>query len=187
LAGVAFAFALVVALHLGCAAQARAPTSKAQLDDVPMLRLTPASFGKTVSLTQHLSIEAGNKREQLEAYLEIDATSVKLAALALGQTAARLLWDGKSMETSRAAWLPSEVQPELVLNDLQLALWPAEAIRAALPSGWMLDVTPTSRQLKRGEAVVVDITFAGSARLELVHHRFGYRLRVETIVLDEGS
>jgi hypothetical protein len=151
-----------------------------------LLRLPPSDLGHALVLRQQLVFFVGEQApQQLEAYLEADATSVNLALMALGQTAARVTWDGVQLQETRAAWLPSVVSAERILADLQLVLWPVSSIVAALPAGWSLESDGQGRVLKQGQTIVATV-HAGTGVTELNQLRQGYRLRVLTQAEQDG-
>lgn len=107
------------------------------------LKLSPASLGQPLSLQQHLTVERAGRTDELDTALEIDADQLTLVGLAVGQRVMTLQYDGKELKTWRHFMLPAQVRGEDVLEDLQLTLWPAAAIRAALPKDWDLQDSET--------------------------------------------
>lgn len=173
LAGVA---AMLIFL-LGCVTAPPAPAS-------PRLRLSPASLGTTLAMQQQLTVTVADQTHRLEVLLEADARAVRVAVLSLGQTAARLEWDGVNLTQSRAAWWPEAVGAERILDDLQLMLWPLEAVSAGLPPGWSLASSAGLRVLSRDGQPIVHVRYQAPNVSELVHLRQGYRVRVESHVLE---
>lgn len=161
----------------GCAS---APTPTANEPDSPLLRLAPASLGRTLALRQQLTVAARGQTHRLDVILEADADSVRLALMNLGQTVARLEWDGQKLTESRASWWPAAVKGERILSDLQLVLWPAPAISAALPGGWTLDASDKERVLRRQDTVVATVNYTSATHAELVNLRDGYRLSIDS-------
>jgi hypothetical protein len=102
------------------------------------LKLSPASLGQTLSLQQHMKVERAGRTDELDTALEVDADQLTLVGLAFGQRVITLEYDGKELKTWRHFMLPPQVRGDDVLEDMQLTLWPAQAIRAALPKGWDL-------------------------------------------------
>ena len=102
------------------------------------LKLSPASLGQTLSLQQHMIVQRNGRTDEIDTVLEIDPTHLTLVGLAFGQRILTLDYDGKELKTWRHFMLPPQVRGEDVLEDLQLTLWPAAAIRAALPPDWDL-------------------------------------------------
>ena len=76
---------LALLLAAGCATS---PTPTANEPDSPLLRLAPASLGRTLALQQQLTVAARGQTHRLDVILEADADSVRLAMMNLGQTVA---------------------------------------------------------------------------------------------------
>ena len=138
----------------GCASAPAPDSARA----TPQLRLAPALLGRPLNLQQHLTLQAPGREQQLDVLLEADARHVQMGLLAMGQVAARLDWDGTTLDESRAAWWPQAVSGSRILSDLQLTLWPVAAIQAALPAGWSLVEDGNVRTLSQGGEVVTVIT-----------------------------
>lgn len=179
--------ALAFACLLLAACASRGPLAHAQVE-LPPLRLSPAALGKPLSLQQRLHFTFGTQQRDLDALLEADPGEVRLLVQAMGQSGVRLSWDGKSLRQQRAPWLPPTVRGERVLDDLQFALWPADAIRAALPSGWTLEERDGERNLQHEGRVWLRVggdAANGGALLENLAE--GYRLRIESVSGMEAS
>ncbi|EON20107.1 phospho-N-acetylmuramoyl-pentapeptide-transferase [Cupriavidus necator] len=180
------ALALAAAMAAGCAAPGSAPERTVPAAGATaLLRLPPASLQRELKLQQHITVEftvlGRTERRELLALLEADAAHTRLAAVGGGQVLARLDWDGTTLQVSRAPWAPAELQPERILSDLQLTLWPAAAVRAALPAGWSFDATPTLRQLRQGSETVAEIRYPDVVTTLFVQHRDGYRLTIRNL------
>lgn len=177
---------LVAAVLLcACAGQGarRATDASANVE----LRLPPASLGRELALQQQLSFEFGKETRTLDALLEADSSEVRLAVQAMSQSALRLRWDGQTLDQQRAEWLPPTLRGERVLSDLQLAYWPVEAIRAALPAGWRLDLEGSDRQLREGDQDVTTVHYPSPDRIEIVQHRENFRLVIVSVPIAEAS
>lgn len=182
--GLAFVLAALLA---GCAAPrptyepapdgCRVPTTP---DATPLLRLLPAALGRTLAVQQQLTVTAKDQTRRIDVMLEVDDAAVRMALLSLGQTAARLVWDGKRLDETRSPWLPAAVSGERILSDLQLALWPADAVRDALPVGWFLDADDAQRVLRFHRTTVATVAYPTPTRIELVQQRDGYQLVIES-------
>jgi len=188
---------LLAAALLAACAQTAAPPAAPPTASVPALRLSPASFGASLSLAQRLTVRqlpAAARRpvpeQSLEAQLEIEAGELRLAAFALNQRVLMLRWDGLALQTQRHALLPAEVDAERVLRDVQLVYWPLAAVAAALPAGWTVADADSQRLLSFGDQVQVLIDYAGQprwqGRAELDNRREGYRLTIESTRLGGG-
>jgi hypothetical protein len=164
----------LLALALAACATGSAPAA------VPLLRLSPAALGQTLALHQRLTVDAQGRRQQLEVALEADTKGVRLAVLDLGQIVARLEWDGRELQESRAAGWPEAVRGERILSDLQLVYWPAEAIRPALPAGWTLATQGGVRSLQFGDLAVMQVRYPAAGVAELENLLQGYRIRIDS-------
>ena len=161
---------------LGGCALPRAPRA---LPEPYALRLSPASLGRELSLQQRMTVTVYGHAQQMDVALEVDAQAVRLAVLAFGQTMARLEWDGRELQETRAPGWPPAVTGSRVLSDLQLVHWPADAIRAGLPMAYTLDATAQERVLRVGNVALARVRYPapGAAEVENVVAR--YRLRLE--------
>jgi hypothetical protein len=81
--------------------------------------------------------------------------------------------------------VPAQLRGEDVLEDLQLALWPVDAIRQALPAGWRIEEDGRRRTLLWGGMPVMVIDYSGESRwsgkIELVNLRYQYRLTIHSV------
>lgn len=156
------------------------------------LKLAPATLGAAISVQQHLRVERGGRIDELDAALEVDASQLDLVGLAFGQRVLSLHYDGQQMTTWRHMMLPAQVRAEDVLEDLQLTLWPVQAVRAALPAGWTVeeqdrDGRPGSSARRTlaldGQPVTVidySTTPRWSGTVQLENLRYHYRLTIQT-------
>ena len=148
---------LVLALS-GCASWRPA-------ESTPLLRLSPASLGRELAVVQRMEVEAQGQVRAFETVLEVDPDELRLAVLQMGQTIARLSWDGQTLTQSLAPGWPSVVSAENVLSDLQYVWWPQAQVQGALPTG---------------DAVVFDMRAVRSGVIELRHRERGYVVRLQT-------
>jgi hypothetical protein len=169
---------LLAALALaGCATRPPAPERLG-------LRLAPSALGASISVQQHLTVERGGRTDELDVALEADPQQLELVGLALGQRVMSLHYDGKQIASWRHPMLPAQVRAEDVLEDLQLTLWPLDAIAPALPAGWRIADSGLRRTLYRDGAPVATIDYAGTPRwsgtVVLNNLRYDYRLTIQT-------
>lgn len=170
--------AALLALALaGCAAP-RAP-APARLG----LKLAPAALGTAISVQQHLTVERAGKTDELDAALEVDAAHVSLVGLAFGQRVLTLNYDGVALNAWRHVMLPAQVKADDVLEDVQLTLWPVDAIAAALPPGWTVRDAGLERTLSLGGEEVARIHYSAMPRwsgtVVLDNLRYQYRLTIQ--------
>lgn len=149
---------IFVSLMSGCAQKVSVPS-------LPLLKLTPASFGSEIELQQRMEVTRdGTEPQQLEALLTIDASHVHLVGLAFGQRVLTLDWDGKQLDEKRHPMLPSEVKGERVLSDIMLMYWPRPSLEAAMPEGWRLEENETRRTLFWHDTPQVVIDYQDNSR-----------------------
>ena len=176
---------LIVLLGMLCLLAACAHHAPAPAVALPALRLAPAALGKPLAVQQRLHFEFGAQQRDLDALLEVDAQEVRLAVQAMGQSGVRLQWDGRELHEQRAAWLPPAVRSARVLDDLQFALWPTDAVRAALPAAWQVSDDGVVRRLSHAGQDWLVLTRLSPQRLQLQNRAEGYQLEIET--LDEAQ
>jgi Protein of unknown function (DUF3261) len=165
-------------LGAGCASLTPRPTS---VDgNSALLALPPASLGRELHLAQRITVERAGQRVVLDAQLEADAQTVNLAAFVLGQTVARLSWNGVTLEETHSSRVPEVVTPARILSDVQLAFWPTDAVRAGLPPGYTLDELGATRTVLREGRPFETVVTVSPQRSELEHLAFGYRLLIES-------
>ena len=148
------------------------------------LKLAPATLGESISLQQHLKVERGGRIDELDAALEVDPDRLDMVGLLLGQRILTLHYDGRQLQSWRHPLVPEQLRGEDILEDLQLTLWPADAIRQALPSGWRIEESGRRRTLFLDGAPVMVIDYSGeprwSGKIELANLRYQYRLTIES-------
>ena len=164
-------------------------TPVVQTVQIPQPRLAPQAMGAVISVAQRLTlVRAPEGRpvqtRSLETLLEIDATSLRLAAFALGQRVMTLKWDGSALTSERHPMLPAEVDAAFVLRDIQWMYAPLEALRSVLPPGWQLEDRGQQRVLSHAAAPVLLIQYDGdphwSGRSQLENRLEGYSLTIES-------
>lgn len=175
--------ALIAALALsGCAS---APPAPARLG----LRLAPATLGESISVQQRLEVERGGSVNTLDVALEIDPSRLELVGMAFGQRVLTLSYDGKELSSWRHVMLPSQLRAEDVLEDVQLTLWPAAALRASLGQGWSIEEAGLRRTLSKDGADVIVIDYSGPTRWQgkvvLRNLRYDYRLTIESAAAED--
>ena len=177
----------VAGLALALAGCASVPSSQppARLG----LKLAPAALGQSISVQQHLKVERQGRTDDLDVALQVEPDAVDVVGLAFGQRVLTLHYDGKELSSWRHVMLPSQVKAEDVLEDMQLTLWPVEAVAAALPAGWRVAETPAAsgagmqRALYLGDEIIMQISYAGlprwSGTVVLDNLRYHYRLTIQ--------
>jgi|GEM_PF-75475 hypothetical protein len=174
--------ALALVLVTACRGAAAAPPVP---DDRPLLALSPVSFAGSLSVQQRVHVERDGRIVDFDAVLEVSPDMVTLVALGFGTRLFTLRYDGTKLDEARSPMLPRDVRGSDILSDMQLSLWPADAVRAALPSGWSLRDAPNARTLLKGADEITNITYDTMPRwkgkVTLQNHQFGYRLVITTV------
>lgn len=156
---------------------------------LPQPRLAPDAMGTVISLEQRLTVERAPvgrpmTTRSLDTLLEIDALSLRMVAFALGQRVLTLNWDGVNLVSERHALLPTEVDAAYVLRDVQWMYAPLQALRATLPTGWLLEEANGERILSHGASPVLLIHYESASRWNgrsrLENRLEGYSLTIES-------
>lgn len=168
------------AMLWGCAVpQTQTPPARAKAS--PLIALPPAALGCNVAVQQRLTVLPPDAAPQtLEALLEVDAQQMQLALFHLGQRMGVLTWDGQQLHRDLSRWWPAQLPPEQVMSDVQLALWPAAAIRPSLPSPWFLEEIDGIRRLLHGREARISIQSPKTDVLEIQYPQGAWMLRIES-------
>lgn len=165
-----------LAILAGCATT---PPPQARLG----LKLPPAALGASISVQQHLKVERGGRTDDLDVALQVEPEAIDVVGLAFGQRVLTMHYDGKELTSWRHVMLPSQVRPEDVLEDMQLTLWPAEAIASALPEGWRVAEQGATRTLYLANEPIMKISYSGTPRwsgtVVLENLRYHYKLTIQ--------
>lgn len=167
---------LLCVLLAACATRPGRPAG-----ELPALRLAPSALGHELAVQQRLVFRFGTHARELDALLEVDASEVRLAVQAMGRTGVSLQWDGKHLAEQRAPWLPAAVRGERVLDDVQFSLWPADAIRAALPADWELVERGAFRELRRNGQVWLQREQVDAGTLRVRNGADDYELTIDSV------
>lgn len=153
----------------------------------PALRLAPATLDASLSLQQRLTVRHGARTQRADALLEVDDNTLRLVLLVGPKRMLTLMFDGESVEETRDPALPEALAGERFVDDIQLAYWPAAAIRSVLPPGWTLDESPLRRTLRQDGAAAVEVHYSQATRwlghIEIHHLRQDYRLSIDSAAL----
>ncbi|MTV37931.1 DUF3261 domain-containing protein [Duganella radicis] len=171
---IAAAAAVVLA---GCASAPKTPEARLGL------KLAPAALGSSISVQQHLKVERAGRTDDLDVALQVEPDAVDVVGLAFGQRVLTLHYDGKELTSWRHVMLPSQVRAEDVLEDIQLTLWPADAVAAALPPEWQVAEQGRVRTLTLAGEPVMRIVYSGEPRwsgtVVLDNLRYHYKLTIQ--------
>lgn len=171
--------ALTALLLNGCAFQS----------DLPLLKVAPAALGAEKSLQQRLTLSWKEQSHVLESIMDIQDGSIQVIALAMGLRVYSLQYDGQTL-TPGPGHLPAGLSETRILNDQLLIYLPAPALQQALPSGWRVQESSPSNEIKQrtllqdGE-LVISIRYEAGApwngRSILTHNRHQYQLILDSV------
>jgi uncharacterized protein YbdZ (MbtH family) len=149
------------------------------------LALSPASFGRTLSLQQQVHVEYAGRTVDLDAVLDIAPDSLTLVGMAFGQRMLTLRYNGVKLVERRHPMLPRDVRGADILTDVQMALWPADAVRAALPAGWTLVDSDTQRTFSKDAQEMVTVSYDATPHWQSLvtmrNLRYDYRLVIRSV------
>ena len=147
------------------------------------LKLPPAALGESISVQQHLKVERAGRVDDLDVALQVEPDAVDVVGLAFGQRVLTMRYDGKELTSWRHFMLPAQVRPDDILEDMQLTLWPAEAIAAALPAGWRVADQGKTRTLYLADEPIMRMVYSGMPRwsgtVVLENLRYHYKLTIQ--------
>jgi hypothetical protein len=173
------AFSVCALSLIGCAEIVYQPPARLGL------KLAPSALEASISLHQQLVVERQGRIDALDAALEVDPQRLELIGLTFGQRVFSLSYDGREIKSWRHPMLPNELREEDVLEDLQLTLWPASAIRLALPVGWSIQESERRRTLLLNDVPVLLIDYSGEprwlGRIAINNLRYQYRLVILSV------
>ncbi len=147
------------------------------------LKLPPAALGESISVQQHLKVERAGRTDDLDVALQVEPEAIDVVGLAFGQRVLTMRYDGKELTSWRHFMLPAQVRPDDILEDMQLTLWPAGAIAAALPAGWRVAEQGNTRTLYLADEPIMRIAYSGMPRwsgtVVLENLRYHYKLTIQ--------
>ena len=174
---------LLLSCLAACAGNPPAMQEAAQQPQPPLLQ--PSSLGASRGAQQILRAAFGGHEAVLRCVVRVSPQSIDAVALtALGQRAISVDWNGQDWKVETAPMVPSQLRPEWLLADLQLALWPLAQLQAAYkPAGW--EVTEPGggvRRLRYGGKLVAEVAYADAdpwhGRYWISNFRYGYALAI---------
>jgi hypothetical protein len=152
--------------------------------------LSPASLQTSHQVNQVLHGEYGDRSFSLRCV--VTANTEKLSVICLtgiGLRAFTLTYDGKNLNEQRAPQVPDSLQASLLLNDLQLAFWPLNALQQSWQASG-LQVTepyPGTRRVMRNDKVIVEVHYSTDpwqGRVWLHQNELGYGLFIESSAME---
>ena len=153
----------------------------------PELMPLAPPLGPSRRIVQQLTAVWPGRQETLLCVLELDSRRMAMAGLTGdGLSLFDLSYDGTTLQSDKNPLLPESVAPELIIADLQLVYWPVAALQKMLPRPWRLEADSHHRRLYFNEEPRVDVHYLAPDAIwpkavELVNHRYNYRLQIKTI------
>lgn len=149
--------------------------------------LPPSTLGSARGASQRLRAAYGKQEVSLDCVVSVDAERLTvIGLLPAGPRVFTVEYDGKQVSAQKSPNLPEALQPELLLNDLQLTFWPREALQAALEkTAWRVtELDPRTRRLTRDSKLVAEVHYATAdpwtGRAWLVNFERGYSITIDS-------
>jgi len=158
--------------------------------------LSPKTFGRTINLVQVAQLETPEGNFELLFYLEISNELLTVVGvLPNGTRVFSVIYDGENIKSEGYKQVVNSLKPEYLLADLQLSLWPIEALR----SKWLnslecykkglceLFISPNGleRHLIDNEQVIITVNYDKKlpdvGKFDFKHHQRNYAILLETI------
>ncbi len=141
------------------------------------------------SATQVIHAVYGARSMTLSTAIQLDATSLKVVGLtATGQRLFTASFDGTVVDAQKSAFVPGNVDPERMLADVQLALWPLPAVQESFAKAGLEVTEPFAgvRRLRHGDVLIAEVHYASAdpwnGRLWFVNFQYDYSLTIDTAV-----
>jgi len=145
--------------------------------------LSPALLAADFDALQRIDFEIGTQRAVWLFSMEKRGDRLALVATTPDGTALfQLQQHGTAVTITPSPLLPPQWKPEVVLMELQLALWPSEVIAANLSPALQWQKTANGFELRRGDRIEIAIERAASEPwrqpVTLTQRRWNYHYRV---------
>jgi hypothetical protein len=146
-----------------------------------------APIGPTRHIIQSINVSWGSRRDNFLCVLELDRQRIALAGLSpQGMSLFNLTYDGNEINMTHSPLMPDKIPPEMIVKDLQLAFWPVLTLQKQLSTPWRLTAIENQRHLFYLDQLFAEVTFleqnpAWPKSVELINHRFHYKLLINTV------
>jgi hypothetical protein len=166
---------------------ARGAASPAPGADAAHLALAPPDAAGTRSASQVIHAAYGARSIVLRTAIESAPGRLDVVGVtATGQRVFTAHYDGTRIDAQRSPFVPDRLDPERVLADMQLALWPLSAVQAAFRERGLTVTEPFAgvRRMSRGDTLLAEVHYASAdpwaGRLWFVSFEFDYSLTIDT-------
>jgi hypothetical protein len=146
--------------------------------------LQPTTAVGVFDLQQKVDSRFRDRHDTLIVEIEVDATGMRFAGLTpFGQKLIQLEYDNREARATMVA--DSRINPTLLIALLQLALWPADTVRAGLEAPLVLEENAHQRRiLKHGEPIITIAHDGGQVpwrKVNMTVHAADLELTIETL------
>ncbi len=144
---------------------------------------TPPGYPETVSLFQTATGRKDDRKVAFQAALELSPERVDVVILApAGPRVLSIAWTAAGVVEDRSLIAPEGLTGLNILGDIFVALWPIEAVQAALPAGTTASEEGGVRRIASGGRVVLEVVEGppGALRQTLRNLDFGYEMTIQT-------
>jgi len=158
-----------------------APAHALIAPDVALTLPTPPAYPETRTIMQTARASYGPTEAAFEAVVSLSPERAEIIIAILGgPRLATIRWDETGVHEERAPIAPPQVPTANILSDLFVALWPLEAVAAALPEGVTVTEADGVRAISQRGTVIMIVTpdSANAARSVVRNEAFGYEVRV---------
>lgn len=170
------------ALLASCASSPDAEPARALIaPDVALTLPTPPAYPETRTIMQTARAKYGPTEAAFEAVVSLSPERAEIVIAILGgPRLATISWDEIGVHEERTPIAPPQVPTANILSDLFVALWPLEAVAAALPEGVTVTEADGVRTISQGGIALMTITpdSTNAARSVVRNEAFGYEVRV---------
>ncbi len=149
----------------------------------------PKSLGYCLSASQLVSVDYQGEQHQLPVQLQVDPERLVLAGFSSwGSRIMSLTYEEGTISTSVMSGLGKKLpDPEQILFNLMITLWPLEAWEEPLQAiGWRLEGTSKQRQLMdQNQQVMATIVYEKEPDLDgtivFMNHLLGLKITIKTL------
>ena len=180
--------ALLVAVAVVLASCATTSASRGTQATAPAWQLLPpSSLGAVRAVNQRLRAAYADQEISLDCAVSVTTELITvIGLLPAGPRLFTVSYDGRQVDAETSQDVPAALKPERLLNDLQLALWPRQALERAFEnSRWRLtEPDPRTRRLLRDGRLVAEVHYGTAdpwtGRIWLVNFDGGYSIAVDS-------
>ncbi len=190
----------LMALSLSACAHRFGATQIPVAEGVAYDLLPPASFGRSVSLTQLAEIESSGDVQEMLFVSEITSQAISIVGLLPNGTRLfSIVYDGMTIESDGYESLLNRIQPAFFLADFQFSQWPIVQLVSQLQKSsscfndgncsFRESQDRLQRTLRVGSRLALAIDYGGlpviDNTIELTHYLRGYRINLTMLSIEQ--